>query len=121
MISIHAPSRGRLVYDPPKEVAKYFNPRPLAGATAQDDGGPQDPHISIHAPSRGRPVKNRKEAGLTSNFNPRPLAGATHTKGSPGQSPGHFNPRPLAGATNGTLQWGLGKGISIHAPSRGRL
>ena len=75
-----------------------FNPRSLAGATADllSHGSPSQ--ISIHAPSRERPASSSLLITLY-NFNPRSLAGATV----------HANSKQY------TLL------ISIHAPSRERL
>ena len=140
-ISIHAPLRGRRSVPGCPLSARYFNPRPLAGATTAcihrssgasfqstpPCGGdffflrvPAVFIISIHAPLRGRlllpnGVRQRK------NFNPRPLAGATPSCTGLCSSWWNFNPRPLAGATYPHLRSLMPPPISIHAPLRGRL
>ncbi len=119
---------------------RYFNPRPLAGATYRIGRQDQENYISIHAPSRGR-LKNGWQDVRQRDFNPRPLAGATITCCAFSRLSSHFNPRPLAGATCsillvtilssfqstpprggdlGILEVGRVRSISIHAPSRGR-
>ena len=98
-ISIHAPSRGRLVNRVSvlkRAGISIHAPSRGRRETEAVKGGKH--HISIHAPSRGRP----SNAGNSVEEN-------------------YFNPRPLAGATiydddNKTMDL-----ISIHAPSRGRL
>ena len=55
LISIHAPSRGRLGQDDAGQRSSTdFNPRPLAGATKCQSDTIGISRISIHAPSRGR-------------------------------------------------------------------
>ena len=121
VISIHAPSRERLVrstidniilYFNPRSLAGatylwiltrlvlfYFNPRSLAGATEQRLTLGASLIISIHAPSRERQQVIARRQRAYRHFNPRSLAGAT-------RSPG------------GGRRWRI---ISIHAPSRERL
>ena len=119
-ISIHAPSRERLL------VQRYggarnrfqstlprgsdygandwrweqmnFNPRSLAGATMRREMDRILAFISIHAPSRER---RRMAWGYIdySHFNPRSLAGATLLRPFLNRLHYHFNPRSLAGAT----------------------
>ena len=119
-ISIHAPLRGRpcLLYD--KALHRYFNPRPLAGATSLGQVHHLDVAISIHAPLRGRlvwnlvavlvyeisihaPLRGRllpfHHLRAVPDFNPRPLAGATSPSMFSVYTILNFNPRPLAGAT----------------------
>ena len=55
---------------------RYFNPRPLAGATSVQGSEGFVQTISIHAPSRGR-QKGNWPPSRPAYFNPRPLAGAT--------------------------------------------
>ena len=120
VISIHAPSRERLVrstidniilYFNPRSLAGatylwiltrlvlfYFNPRSLAGATEQRLTLGASLIISIHAPSRERQQVIARRQRAYRHFNPRSLAGAT-------RSPG------------GGRRWRI---ISIHAPSRER-
>ena len=99
LISIHAPSRGRRCHSRGLTVdSRYFNPRPLAGATSCI--------ILVIL--------------LFSNFNPRPLAGATTAFRTRNRHRPYFNPRPLAGATDTEKIDKSDQEISIHAPSRGR-
>ena len=76
----------------------YFNPRPLAGATKDDEpeGGSDD--ISIHAPLRGRRVSKSCVLWYR-RFQSTPPCGGDRNcaPGLPGSR--YFNPRPLAGAT----------------------
>ena len=142
MISIHAPLRGRPAFHyrlqsvspfqstPPcggdtvlfgkGRCLKYFNPRPLAGATRPARPVVHHIIISIHAPLRGRPTR-RGTQKISPDFNPRPLAGATVFSRGPGFVYVYFNPRPLAGATKSYNSVADLATISIHAPLRGRL
>ena len=119
VISIHAPSRERLVrstidniilYFNPRSLAGatylwiltrlvlfYFNPRSLAGATEQRLTLGASLIISIHAPSRER-------------------RSTAHSKAKQPD----FNPCSLAGATGEEIRLRLQGWISIHAPSRER-
>ena len=76
--------------------------------------------ISIHAPLRGRP-----NCGITAHpsnlFQSTPPCGGD-SMGSPSvPADADFNPRPLAGATADADVVDCLRGISIHAPLRGRL
>ena len=124
-ISIHAPLRGRLItmispptstgfqstppcggdWRPVRRAVKmhYFNPRPLAGATATLWRFLGRSEISIHAPLRGRRLLTVTSA-RNFNFNPRPLAGATLGFCIAQWRFYYFNPRPLAGATSAVAQ-----------------
>ena len=123
-------------------ITYYFNPRPLAGATASGINTQVAKLISIHAPLRGRPKRD-----LHSPYNL--LFQSTPPCGGDGLGPvqktadgENFNPRPLAGATDISSTFDTGAGfqstppcggdqcqhrregrrqISIHAPLRGRL
>ena len=98
----------------------YFNPRPLAGATAigwiapffvrlfqstPPCGGDRGIHeipgggirISIHAPLRGRPGAAGNDPPTKANFNPRPLAGATVYFCSPKEHQSRFQSTPPCG------------------------
>ena len=142
IISIHAPLRGRLVrsartqargrfqstppcggdYCPKYRISAsaYFNPRPLAGATAGSRRWEAADHISIHAPLRGRRWKNKNNyasilisihAPLRGRHGRRPHRPGCQKFQSTPPCGGdqrfligfnlcrHFNPRPLAGAT----------------------
>ena len=101
-----------------------FNPRPLAGATAQFEIGGTNHKISIHAPLRGRldrlpaekqsagisihaPLRGRLQAtGQVSSrqiFQSTPPCGGDGTGKKAEQHRSNFNPRPLAGATTNSL------------------
>ena len=123
-------------------LPKYFNPRPLAGATTStketclilmtfqstppcggDDligaQGVSPGPISIHAPLRGRQGDGRLAQPHVQFQSTPPCGGDTS---STGKGPGFtdFNPRPLAGATTSMTLPCFWIRISIHAPLRGR-
>ena len=139
-ISIHAPSRERLIVKKIIFLASHFNPRSLAGATAdrfimQRDQTFQStlPHgsdadgalyhgrdgISIHAPLRERRTFSHYDYSPF-YFNPCSLAGATGRAACNWMGDNNFNPRSLAGATSPDGQYVVNDYISIHAPSRER-
>ena len=100
-ISIHAPSRERLITVRPKTLQRgNFNPRSLAGATSRLKNNCRC----------SRYFNPRSLAGATKisvflmtdclDFNPRSLAGATTFINLNYQNHAHFNPRSLAGATS---------------------
>ena len=162
-ISIHAPLRGRLSCfwwsralaifqstppcggdaSPSPGIRKwrYFNPRPLAGATFPPRHPGHRPTISIHAPLRGRPSVTGPMVP-TAIFQSTPPCGGDRRcpdhgqpergisihaplRGRPGScisgaGMAYFNPRPLAGATQAAEGRQQRPEISIHAPLRGR-
>ena len=120
MISIHAPSRGRPGAGTTAGPCRYFNPRPLAGATT-----PYVVHytlwgISIHAPSRGRLHSTPSFHAVLKISIHAPSRGRRHCPKGNSIYTEYFNPRPLAGATQGPGNQHHRYAISIHAPSRGR-
>ena len=139
-ISIHAPSRERLLAGCLLKRWKDFNPRSLAGATASIDSSRCISDISIHAPSRERPSALIKPL-IRKDFNPRSLVGATRYTRFCLQLPLFQSTLPRGsdsaasvddviytlfqstlprGSDPPALQvpcWGI---ISIHAPSRER-
>ena len=140
LISIHAPLRGRLVGASLISGSGYFNPRPLAGATAIFFFCSGSIKFQSTPPCGGDPVASCW-LQCCYHFNPRPLAGATlttavadggvlfqstHPCGGDGRhgcsatAIFNFNPRPLAGATCVRRDILPGNAISIHAPLRGR-
>ena len=143
-ISIHAPSRERLLpagclIDTPVN----FNPRSLAGATDKEKDDYHHPKNfnprSLAGATcylcffqyRAENFNPRSLAGATfcrfcphinqSDFNPRSLAGATTAERQANKRAGNFNPRSLAGATMSCSSKCMATMISIHAPSRERL
>ena len=99
MISIHAPSRERLLSS-------------LLTLTNNN--------ISIHAPSRERPLSIGDES-LAELFQSTLPRGSDLFICVSCFAIAHFNPRSLAGATPIILFCSCTKQISIHAPSRERL
>ena len=97
-----------------------FNPRPLTGATLAPIADFMDWPISIHAPSRGRLGTPKGQNGFF-QFQSTPPHGGDLTSWAFPWRTYNFNPRPLTGATLASGGYGLKEGISIHAPSRGRL
>ena len=79
-------------------ISTNFNPRSLAGATANAHDAASDPLISIHAPSRERQVSCQQtpEQYLFQSTLPR---GSDHQFCKLLIRCRHFNPRSLAGAT----------------------
>ena len=124
LISIHAPSRERLVRGYPLAKWQRFQSTLPRGSDHPPAFSFAQKLISIHAPSRERPRLRLKSDGQR-NFNPRSLAGATTFRDrwrgghNPFQSTlprgsdtlvwytdylsGDFNPRSLAGATGTTI------------------
>ena len=139
-ISIHAPLRGRPVgvlaklscilfqSTPPcggdmlnpiwMMMVRYFNPRPLAGATVTVMESLKALLISIHAPLRGRRCFMHS-CTHSIDFNPRPLAGATPAPGAGMERPG-FQSTPPCGGDDASKPHCAPMPISIHAPLRGR-
>ena len=118
-ISIHAPSRERLLGAIVNVSVSDFNPRSLAGATDDAMAEIKSIDISIHAPSRERPDTEdmRKIIIVISIHAP--------SRERLGQYPledklYNFNPRSLAGATRRPNAADCQQNISIHAPSRER-
>ena len=118
-ISIHAPSRERLLGAIVNVSVSDFNPRSLAGATDDAMAEIKSIDISIHAPSRERPDTEdmRKIIIVISIHAP--------SRERLGQYPQedklyNFNPRSLAGATRRPNAADCQQNISIHAPSRER-
>ena len=116
-ISIHAPSRERLLGAIVNVSVSDFNPRSLAGATDDAMAEIKSIDISIHAPSRERPDTEdmRKIIIVISIHAP--------SRERLGQYPQedklyNFNPRSLAGATRRPNAADCQQNISIHAPSR---
>ena len=141
-ISIHAPLRGRPERLPDDSdlwlfqstppcggdlirslflfIKSYFNPRPLAGATAVNPARGIALRISIHAPLRGRRCFSFG-CYARIRFQSTPPCGGDPAKDQPvGPDVLYFNPRPLAGATHQPIQFNVFRLISIHAPLRGR-
>ena len=141
MISIHAPLRGRqpsgtrifrrvrFQSTPPcggdrflsafSRPEPYFNPRPLAGATAEAGVDLVDIMISIHAPLRGRPsgwVLTSSSIWISIHA---PLRGRPPAVVSPSGT-STFQSTPPCGGDAGKLCDLGGLYISIHAPLRGR-
>ena len=75
-ISIHAPLRGRRDTEGFLESCKYFNPRPLAGATRSLTSNFL-PILFQSTPPCGGDRWIMRIGKISVNFNPRPLAGAT--------------------------------------------
>ena len=99
-ISIHAPSRERLVTD---------------GSTNTYTA------ISIHAPSRERPTPTRSVPSWYTHFNPRSLAGATYPCLKSSVSSGFQSTLPRGSDKTIYIEGKHVIDISIHAPSRERL
>ena len=98
----------------------YFNPRPLAGATAVVSFQLFQGRFQSTPPCGGDQWSYGHIRGNL-YFNPRPLAGATRCWKPGNNRPRNFNPRPLAGATAPGWPNTFYQSISIHAPLRGRL
>ena len=119
-ISIHAPSRERLVDIQGRELVRLFQSTLPRGSDAKVGQYISNLVISIHAPSRERQRISCVNVNLTANFNPRSLAGATISLRVIWQNCLYFNPRSLAGATFWFFVPERLLFISIHAPSRER-
>ena len=76
-ISIHAPSRERLPVNVLQELHKDFNPRSLAGATATPPTGSRRIAEFQSTLPRGSDINNQFLSEPRIDFNPRSLAGAT--------------------------------------------
>ena len=141
LISIHAPSRERLLHYFCTSMKLNFNPRSLAGATKAVADKPPTEKISIHAPSRERrstiitslsirgisihaPSRERLGSGLyfcfSSSFQSTLPRGSDCSAALALTARIYFNPRSLAGATPGEGVNSSVAVISIHAPSRER-
>ena len=140
-ISIHAPLRGRReMYSmgctqiefqstppcggdstgtPGIKEEKYFNPRPLAGATKQAFEEMFEVYISIHAPLRGRQFLAIVKVGLGFISIHAPLRGRPGSAGAAKTSEQFQSTPPCGGDFKGHRQHRV-RGISIHAPLRGR-
>ena len=141
VISIHAPLRGRPGYIQNSKRMMAFQSTPPCGG----DGKNVLVYINFgefqSTPPCGGDVPDSQIPGRNQYFNPRPLAGATLGPSSSNCLFLNFNPRPLAGATadishklmifvfqstppcGGDYGYHRGpclRGISIHAPLRGR-
>ncbi len=119
-ISIHAPSRerrSRVIKSTTND--RHFNPRSLAGATAE--GGKVDTAtgISIHAPSRERQSSFKTMRTVKLYFNPRSLAGATDVNIAIILF-ALFQSTLPRGSDEIDARGGTRYTISIHAPSRER-
>ena len=121
LISIHAPSRERHVFQTfsdfvavfqstlprgsdiiirvQNKLRHNFNPRSLAGATRRKLASSSAPEISIHAPSRERLCHNRNAPRSKLFQSTLPRGSDRNDKGRR-TAAGNFNPRSLAGATN---------------------
>ena len=119
-ISIHAPLRGRPLCGCSGGGESDFNPRPLAGATAQGKQTLSGP-IFQSTPPCGGDQHFRSHGSGSGNFNPRPLAGATSIPAADYIRINISIHAPLRGRPVEGLFSIVLLAISIHAPLRGRL
>ena len=102
------------------EALRYFNPRPLAGATIMLPGGSSGFLFQSTPPCGGDSGSSACPASRQ-NFNPRPLAGATSGCGGSAVKGAISIHAPLRGRLHRGAACRFCSSISIHAPLRGRL